>query len=160
MSNLRQLESKIGYSFTNQALLKEAVTHGSSRNTNANRNLPHHERLEYLGDAILYTVISEYLFKHDPDADPGTLSTLRQELISDRKQNIIAEQLQIYDHVNMNASLSRYQFRRYGEFVEAIIGAVYIDAGGGDMNGLRKAKDVIFRLWGLEDPPSAFCVIA
>ncbi|ODN05379.1 Ribonuclease 3 [Orchesella cincta] len=157
MSNLSELEVKIGYSFNDQALLKEAVTHGSTRN--ANLNLPHHERLEYLGDAILYTVISEYLFKKYPAASPGELSTKRQVLITDKKQNALAEELELYEHVVMNPSVSRYQFQRYGEFVEAIIGAVYMDAGGSTVNGLKKAKEVIFHLWQLEDPNTTGCLI-
>lgn len=154
--NLRQLEAQIGYQFRDQNILKEALTHGSIRSQNV--SLPHHERLEFLGDSVLSTVITEYLFFKEGSCTPGQLTERRKGYISDAKQNVIAEQIQVHKYVQMGPGVNN--FRRYGEFVEAIIGAVYIDAGKGDGDGLKKAKEVIFKLWGLQQPAETSCIIA
>lgn len=153
--SLRNLESTIGYYFKDQKILKEAMTHGSSRNQNL--TLPHHERLEFLGDAVLATVISEYLFHSEPKATPGQLTERRKRYISDDKQNMIAERIRISRFVDMASSVRG--FNRYGEFIEALIGAVYLDAGGSEGQGTKKAKEVIFRLWELQTPPQSGCAI-
>lgn len=154
--NLRQLEAQIGYQFRNQNILKEALTHGSARSLNI--NLPHHERLEFLGDAVLSTVMTEYLFFKEGSSTPGQLTERRKGYVCDAKQNEIAEEIQVQRYVKMGPGVNN--FRRYGEFVEAIIGAVFIDAGKGDGDGLKKAKQVIFKLWGLQQPAETSCVIA
>jgi len=157
-ANLAKLEAKIGYSFNDKSILKEAMTHGSVRNIN--RDLPNYQRLEFLGDAILYTVISEYFFKERSLADPGSLTDERKALICDAKQVQIAAELGIRDYVEFGHGININAFKRDGEFIEALIGAVYVDAGMGNGAGMKKAQQLIFKLWKLEEQPSiGACVI-
>lgn len=154
--NLGDLERQIGYRFNDQKILKEAMTHGSSRVDNV--SLRHHERLEFLGDAVLQTVISSYLFKASITAAPGELTMDRQQLVSDNKQNQIAFEISIQDYVETHSSMQRSNFRRYGEFIEALIGAVFVDAGYNGI-GLEKAQEVIYKLWKIQPPNNSNCTV-
>ena len=64
---MTELENKIGYTFKNSALLKEALTHSSYANEHKSRHIKYNERLEFLGDAVLSIVVSDYIFKHCPE---------------------------------------------------------------------------------------------
>src|SRR3989344_4124457 len=74
------LEKKIGVEFKNKDLLTEALTHRSYLNEYPKWRLPHNERLEYLGDAVLELIITEELFKKFPDYPEGQMTVLRAEL--------------------------------------------------------------------------------
>ena len=71
--DIRKLMRKIGYEFKDVGLLKNAVTHTSYANEHRRENVKHNERLEFLGDAVLETVSSEYLYKLYPDKGEGEL---------------------------------------------------------------------------------------
>ena len=62
-----ELERKIGYQFKDKALMKEAITHSSYAKERKSRHIKYNERLEFLGDAVLSIVVSDYIFKHCPE---------------------------------------------------------------------------------------------
>ena len=79
-----ELENKIGYHFNNQALLREAITHSSYANEHKAQHIKYNERLEFLGDAVLSIVVSDYIFKHCPELPEGELTKLRASLVCER----------------------------------------------------------------------------
>lgn len=148
-TNLNELIYKLGYRFKDEKILKEAITHDSLRSNDL--DIKHYERLEHLGDAVLQMVITEYLFKTFSDASEGTLSLKRADMVCRVMQTKIANELQLNKYIHKSPGVEEAHFRRYDKFVEAIVGAVYVDAGFGE-RGLNKAKTVIFKLWKIQEP--------
>ncbi|MBL1140909.1 MAG: ribonuclease III [Proteobacteria bacterium] len=116
----------VGYQFKNQALLSLALTHRSLGNSN-------NERLEYLGDAILDFVITEYIYHEFPDSDEGELTRLRASLVKGEKLAEIANEIKLSESLKLGAGeLKSGGWRRdsiLANTVEALIGAVYLDSG-------------------------------
>ena len=88
---LSELEKKIGIEFKQKDVLVEALTHRSYLNEYTNWKLPHNERLEYLGDAVLELVITHELFKKFPEYMEGQLTVLRAALVNAQMLSKIAE---------------------------------------------------------------------
>lgn len=137
--NLRELEDKLGYWFNDPKILKTATTHDSVAMIYED-----YQRLEYIGDTVIKMVITERLFESLKDAGAGTLIDARNSLVNRNKQIKIADQLELSRYVNKSPQYDK--FHRYDRFLEAIIGAVYVDAGYGGQ-GLDKTKPIIFKLW-------------
>jgi ribonuclease III len=120
------LIKSLGFQFADDKLLREALTHRSASNNN-------NERLEFLGDSILNFVIAEELFRRYPDVTEGDLSRLRAELV--RKDGLakVARDLSLSDYLILGSGeLKSGGYRRdsiLADTVEAILGAVYLDAG-------------------------------
>jgi ribonuclease III len=116
----------LGYHFTDDKLLREALTHRSASNNN-------NERLEFLGDGILNFVIAAELFRRYPDVTEGDLSRLRAELVKKEGLAKVARDLSLSDYVILGGGeLKSGGYRRdsiLADTVEAILGAVYLDAG-------------------------------
>jgi len=133
MNDLKNLEKKLGFVFKNQALLKEAVTHRSYLNENPEWPFPHNERLEYLGDAVLELVVSDFLFKQYPDAAEGKLTSYRAALVNYQMMARVAKEFGLDDFI----LLSRGEAKDNGKAreviladgSEALIGAIYLDQG-------------------------------
>jgi len=142
---LNEIQLKTGYTFRRQGILEEALTHDSRRVTD--RSLPTYQRLEFLGDSVLQLIITDYLFQKFPSHDEGTMSRMRPTYVCNERLETIAEALGIHKYVNMDKNVSRV-FRRFGSFIESILGAIYVDAGHGP-EGLRAATACVHRLWKL-----------
>jgi ribonuclease III len=116
----------LGYQFTDEKLLREALTHRSAAINN-------NERLEFLGDSILNFVIAEELYRRYPDVTEGDLSRLRAELVKKDGLAKVARDLSLSDHLILGSGeLKSGGYRRdsiLADTVEAILGAVYLDAG-------------------------------
>jgi ribonuclease-3 len=116
----------IGHSFTDAALLKLALTHRSYGSVN-------NERLEFLGDSIVNFLIAEALFTRFPEAKEGDLSRMRAQLVKGVTLAEIAREFNLGDHLNLGSGeMKSGGFRResiLADAVEAIIGAIYLDAG-------------------------------
>ena len=108
---MKDLENKIGYSFQNKDLLREALTHSSYANEHKSQHIKYNERLEFLGDAVLSIVVSDYIFKHCPELPEGELTKLRASLVCE-KSLFGAERPSILS-----------------DAFEALIAAIYIDGG-------------------------------
>lgn len=133
LPNTETLEKKIGVEFKNADVLVEALTHRSYLNEYANWKLPHNERLEYLGDAVLELVITHELFKKFPGVMEGQLTVLRAALVNAQMLSKIAEGIELDSFMLM----SRGERKDTGKArevilanaIEAVIGAIYIDQG-------------------------------
>ena len=141
-------EDRINHRFTDRSLLARALTHRSAA---AN----HNERLEFLGDGILNFVIAAALFEAQPQAPEGDLSRLRAALVREKTLAAIAEELNLSDLLVMGPGEQQTGSRRRASIgadaVEAVLGAVYCDAG------FEATKNVILSLYAdrLSDLPSA-----
>lgn len=139
--NLHELEHKLGYKFNDQKILKLATIHDSPRATNLNNVKC--GRLEYIGNAVIEMVITEYLFKSLKNRCEGTMSIKRRHLVTQEKRNEIASELHLRRYINKCPNTNLIQYEKH---LEAVIGAVYVDAGLGG-RGLDMARPIIFKLW-------------
>jgi len=135
MSNYNELENIIGYDFKNKDLLTEALTHRSYLNENTKWPLPHNERLEYLGDAVLELVVTEALFKNYPDAAEGKMTVLRAALVNYQILAIIGGEIRLEEFILMSKG-ERGGSPKAKEVIlanamEALVGALYLDGGMG-----------------------------
>jgi ribonuclease-3 len=124
---LESIQTKIGFVFSDENLLKLALTHKSFDNKYNN------ERLEFLGDTILNSIISQYLFLKYPEISEGLLSRIRSQLVKSDTLSKKAKFLKLHKAVRlskgtMNINDSHKKSIYEGCF-EALIGAVYIDGG-------------------------------
>jgi len=123
---LSGFEQILEYAFVNKGLLITALSHRSLGEDN-------NERLEYLGDALLGFVIAETLYQRYPDASEGDLTRLRATLVKGETLARIARELQLGNHVLLGSGeLKSGGWRRtsiLANTLEAIIGAIYLDAG-------------------------------
>ena len=81
---MQELEKKIGYNFKDKSLLNVALTHSSYANEHKSKHIKYNERLEFLGDAVLSIVVSDYIFKHCPELPEGELTKLRASLVCEK----------------------------------------------------------------------------
>jgi ribonuclease III len=126
------LEERIGYKFRNPLLLAEALTHPSLGHETQQRHFDN-QRLEFLGDAILQLVITEYLFGHFKDEPEGQLTKLRSRLVSRDALKAHAAALDLGQFLLMGrgeeASGGRSRISTLADAFEALIGAIYLDGG-------------------------------
>ncbi len=124
---------QIGIKFKNLNLLTESLTHRSYINENPKWRLPHNERLEFLGDAVLELIISELLFQKFPDAAEGQMTLLRAALVNYQKLAEIAKSINLKKFILMSRGeakdSSRAQEVILANAMEAVIGAIYLDQG-------------------------------
>jgi len=124
--NLQILSKKLGYVFQSESLLKAALTHRSVRGAN-------NERLEFLGDSIVNFIIAEELYRRLPSAKEGELSRLRANLIKGETLAEMAREFNLGQYLNLGpGELKSGGFRResiLADAIEALIGAIYLDAG-------------------------------
>lgn len=131
--NFKKLEQSINYTFSDKDLLKQAVVHRSFLNENPGFPLPHNERLEFLGDAVLELVVTEYLFKNY-DNPEGELTNWRASLVKGDMLSKIAQKIGLEAFLYLSkgeAKDTNPKARRYilANAVEALIGAMYLDGG-------------------------------
>jgi ribonuclease-3 len=123
--NLKQLQQRINYHFSDEALLETALTHRSFSSTN-------NERLEFLGDSLLGVTISQQLFEQFPDVKEGILSRQRSGLVKGVTLAALAREFSLSDYLIMGSGeLKSGGFRRdsiLADTVEAIIGAIFLDS--------------------------------
>ena len=138
MSRPEKLEKVIGYTFTDEDLMTQALTHRSFSSIN-------NERLEFLGDAILNFVIAQSLFEQFPDATEGELSRLRAGLVKRQTLADVARGIDLGSYLMMGSGeLKSGGFRResiLSDALEAIFGAIIVDADS------KTAADCILRLF-------------
>lgn len=130
---LNGFEKLIGLQFKNQDLLKQAFTHRSYLNENKNLKVGHNERLEFLGDAVLELAITHYLYDIYPNKNEGDLTSIRSALVNAQTCAEIAKKLEVNDYLLLSKGEAKDvgRARQYilANALEAIIGAIYIDAG-------------------------------
>ncbi len=126
-------ETQAGLHFKDKSLLKQAFTHRSYINENKNLGIEHNERLEFLGDAVLELVTTDYLFTRFKDKNEGELTSLRSALVNADTCAAVAQELGANDFLLLSKGESKDggRARQYilANTLEAIIGALYIDQG-------------------------------
>ncbi|MCH7883156.1 ribonuclease III [Patescibacteria group bacterium] len=135
MKDLSQFEKKIKARFSNKDLLKEALTHRSYLNENSSWPFSHNERLEFLGDAVLELVATEFLFKKFPKKPEGELTNLRAALVNATMLASVAGEMDINNFILLSRGEARDtgRARAYilADAFEALVGAIYLDGGYG-----------------------------
>lgn len=128
---VKSVKTLAGVSPGNIELYKLATQHRSIAKQNDIGFRESNERLEYLGDAILGSVVAEYLFKKYPLKDEGFLTEIRSRIVNRDALNLVAKKMGITDIVEYtNNRKSRQAYKSiYGDTLEALIGAVYLDKG-------------------------------
>ena len=128
------LQDKIGYSFVDVSYLDTALTHSSYTNEQRARGIKanSNERLEFLGDAVLEIVISEYLYDNFKNYREGALTKMRQQLVCEKTLARIAKKLSIGEFINLGNGEEITDCRRrpkiLADALEALIAAVYLDS--------------------------------
>jgi len=122
----RQLKQVLGYVPSRMHLYKLAFYHKSMNNNN-NKN-QHNERLEYLGDSLLSSIVAEYLFKKYPQGDEGFLTKMRSKIVKRKTLNKIAKFMGI-DVILSEYSQGRISNSMLGNALEAVVGAIYLERG-------------------------------
>ncbi len=127
-----KLEAAISYTFTDRQLLLQALTHKSFSNEQA-EFVPHNERLEFLGDAVLELVISDWVFNRYPDIPEGGLTRIRAEVVSEKGLFQVARQLDIGTVLRLGKGEQRSGGREkpslLADALEALLGAIYREGG-------------------------------
>ena len=132
MKNLGELEKKINIKFNDIDLLHQAMIHRSYLNEHPNFRLGHNERLEFLGDAVLELVTTEYLYKNYPNPE-GELTNFRAALVNSEMLSNVAAGLALDQFLFMSRGEAKDngRARQYilANTFEAVIGAIYLDQG-------------------------------
>ena len=132
-TSIALLEKKIDYHFNDSALLLQALTHSSYANEMRMNKENNNERLEFLGDAVLELVTSEYVFKSHNHLPEGDLTKLRASIVCEQSLSSCAKDLNIGDFLLLGKgeelSGGRHRESILSDALEAIIGAIYLDGG-------------------------------
>lgn len=129
-SKIVELESKIGVKFSNKDLLLQALTHRSYLNENPSWPLEHNERLEFLGDAVLELVVTDYLYKNYPNPE-GELTNWRAAIVNAVILSKISGKFDLNDYILLSRGEAKDTGRArqfiLANAIEALIGAIYLD---------------------------------
>jgi len=139
----KELEQRLGHKFKNQQLLEHALTHASMR---GGRTVTFdNERLEFIGDRVLGLAIVEVVSQAMPDAREGELARRYNGLVKGATCAIVGRELDVGAHMTLSesedSSGGRNKATILADAVEAVLGAVFLDAG------FDAARDVVLRLW-------------
>ena len=141
--DFKELQKNLGIKFKNENLLKQVFVHRSYLNENPAFELGHNERLEFLGDAVLELIVTDYLYKNYPDLAEGEMTNLRAALVNAIMLSKISDKL----NFNNFLLLSRGEAKEIGKgrqyilanTFEAFIGALYLD------RDYSEARDFIYK---------------
>ena len=151
MSRLNELEKKIGYRFSDFSYLEHAMRHSSFCNEQKMSRLMNNERLEFLGDAVLELVTSEYLFLNNPTMPEGEATRKRASMVCEQTLALCAKEIDLgtYLYLGKGEELTGGRDRASvtSDALEALIGAIYLDGG------FTSAKEFVekFVLNGIEE---------
>jgi len=133
VSNLKEFQDLIGYTFQNEQLLRQALTHSSYANEKHMKKLSDNERLEFLGDAVLELTSSEFLFSHYPNLTEGQLTKLRASIVCEPTLAMCTEEIRLGDYLFLGKGEDQTGGRKrksvLSDAMEAVIGAIYLDGG-------------------------------
>ena len=129
-----KLQNKLEVSFKNPDFLKQALVHRSYLNEHPDFPVGHNERLEFLGDAVLEIVVTEFLYLNFKDTDEGDLTNWRASLVNSKMLHVIAEELNLEDFLYLSKGEAKDKNKKSRQYilanaVEAVIGAIYLDQG-------------------------------
>ncbi|MDY5220148.1 MAG: ribonuclease III [Eubacteriales bacterium] len=124
------LEDRLGHRFRDRKLLETALTHPSF---GGDHHVPHYQRLEFLGDAVLELAVSRYLYYELPEVDEGKLTRIRAALVREESLNRAAQRIGLGEFIRLSVGEERSGGRQkpsiLSDVMEAVLAAVYLDAG-------------------------------
>lgn len=143
VKELKELQEKIKYHFQDPQILRQAMIHSSYANENHLQKYECNERLEFLGDAVLELVSSEFLFHEDKKMPEGELTKTRASMVCEQALAFCARQIGLGDYLLLgkgeDATGGRKRDSITSDALEALIGAIYMDGG------FANAKEFILR---------------
>lgn len=144
MPDLKKLEATLGVTFNNPALLEQALVHRSYLNENPGFALGHNERLEFLGDAVIELIVTEYLYRTYPNPE-GELTNWRAALVNAKTLAEIAASVSLNDYLYLSRGEAKEVNTKARQYIlanafEAVAGALYLD------QGIEAATDLVSRL--------------
>ena len=151
MNGLRELERKIGYQFKNFSYLEHAMRHSSFCNERKMNRLENNERLEFLGDAVLELITSEFLYEAYPEMPEGEATRKRASMVCEPTLALCAKDIDLGSYLFLGKGEERTGGRERAsvtsDALEALIGAIYLDGG------FTSAKEFVrkFVLNGIEE---------
>ncbi len=133
-NDLTKLQKRLGVTFKNDSLLKQALVHRSYLNEHPDFKIGHNERLEFLGDAVLEIIVTEFLYLNFTTTPEGDLTNWRASLVNAKMLYEIAAELDVEECLYLSKGESRDKNKKSRQFIlansiEAIIGAIYLDQG-------------------------------
>jgi ribonuclease-3 len=133
-TDLDEFQRRLGHTFADPPLLRQALTHASFGHEKR-QHVPDNQRLEFLGDAVLQLAVTEELYRRFPGLPEGRLTVLRAQLVNRHHLQAVALELGLGDHLILGRGEENSQGRQRGSIladaVEAVIGAVFAEAGWG-----------------------------
>lgn len=130
---IAQLEQKIGYCFRDKALARQALTHSSYANEQKINRYEDYERLEFLGDAVLELVSSDYIYREHPEMTEGNMTKYRASIVCEPALAYCAREIGIDQYILLGKGEEATGGRRrdsiISDVMEAMIGAIYLDSG-------------------------------
>jgi ribonuclease-3 len=136
-----EINKLLDYQFKNNRLLEEALTHASARKSSKVNN----ERLEFLGDRVLGLVIAEELLRKNPNSTEGEIATYYNSLVKKETCAFIAKEIGLENLLTLGKSVKRTNDRQkdkiLGNAIEALIGAIFLDAG------FEISKQLVLKVW-------------
>ncbi len=127
------LEERIGYCFQDKELLKQALTHSSYTNEQRINKVKNYERLEFLGDAVLELISSDFLYKAHEDVQEGELTKMRASMVCEPSLAFCAKDIELGQFMRLGkgeeATGGRDRDSITSDAMEAVIGAIYLDGG-------------------------------
>ncbi len=139
IERMKQLEQQIGYQFSDRELLVNALTHSSYANEASKKQTPgmapmkNNERLEFLGDAVLELVSSEYLYRNNPDMPEGDMTRTRASMVCEPALAFCAREIELGSYLLLGKGEQHTGGRDRDSVIsdglEALIGAIYLDGG-------------------------------
>lgn len=121
----QEVEEKLGYTFHDKGLLKQAFTHSSYANIWGDKD---NERMEYLGDAVLQLVVTEWQYQNDKRAE-GKLSASRQHFVRKEALDTLIDGLGVFEYLIFSGSKDNLGDKTKSDLFEAIVAAIYLDGG-------------------------------
>ena len=137
----KEISKLLDYQFKNNRLLEEALTHASARKSSKVNN----ERLEFLGDRVLGLVIAEELLRKNPNSTEGEIANYYNSLVKKETCSFIAKEIGLENLLTLGKSVKRTNDRQkdkiLGNAIEALIGAIFLDAG------FEISKQLVLKVW-------------
>lgn len=125
----KEIRSIIGFKPKDIAIYKRAFTHKSLHKIDEDGSLVSYERLEFLGDALLDAVITDYLYHNLPSSEEGDLTKMRSKIVSRKHLNEIGKNMNLISFSRRENSKRKYSYNAHGDMFESLVAAVYLDRG-------------------------------
>ena len=130
---IKDLETAIGYRFSDITLLQNALSHSSYANERYHDSLKSNERLEFLGDSILGMIVAEHLYRNFPNRPEGELTRMRADMVCEQALALIAEKIRLGDHLLLGHGETQSGGKKrasiLADAVESVIAACFLDGG-------------------------------